>query len=513
VRAAIYLRVSTEEQALHGYSLADQREACRERARALGAKEILEFADEGHSGATLERPGLMALREAVHQGRVDCVVIRDPDRLSRRLAHQLLLTEEFERAGVRLEFIDFTWQDTPEGRLFYSIRGAIAEYEREKIRDRMTRGKIQKAKQGGIPHRFHVYGYDYDPATGKISVNEAEAVVVRQIFTWFTEEDIGANGVAARLNEMGVPSKTGRAWHRRVVRGILSNPTYTGTWLFNRRDCRGGKQARKGEDYPLKPQEEWIPIAVPAIIEHELFERAQAKLVDVRRLYAGRPRRKYLLSGLVTCANCGRPMHNETGNVWGTRVRIYTCKVKTSGIRRGCGRQVRADRLEEEVWRVVTSYLNDPDAVVREMEAMRGDGALEGELEQIEKAIARVEKGRAALLDALSSGVLDLDADTKARLADLKRQRDKLLGRKKELESAMAESKSALMKANDLRQLAESVLGRLDLLSEDERREIVRALVRRVIVQKDEKGTSFTLHLNIPAAVTVVMDACGGLVT
>ncbi|MGI9951834.1 hypothetical protein V3F56_05655 [Moorellaceae bacterium AZ2] len=83
-------------------------------------------------------------------------------------------------------------------------------------------------------------------------------------------------------------------------------------------------------------------------------------------------------------------------------------------------------------------------------------------------------------------------------LADLKRQRDKLLGRKKELEAAMAESRSALMKANDLRQLAESVLGRLDLLSE-ERREIVRALVRRVIVQKDEKGTPFTLHLNIPA--------------
>lgn len=513
MRAAIYLRVSTEEQALHGYSLADQREACRERARALGAKEILEFADEGHSGATLERPGLMALREAVHQGRVECVVIRDPDRLSRRLAHQLLLTEEFERAGARLEFIDFTWQDTPEGRLFYSIRGAIAEYEREKIRDRMTRGKLQKAKQGGIPHRFYVYGYDYDPATGKVSVNEAEAAVVKQIFTWFTEEDIGANGVAARLNEMGVPCKTGRAWHRRVVAAILSNPTYTGTWFFNRRDCRGGKKARKGQDYPLKPEEEWIPIAVPPIIEHEVFEHAQAKLVEVRRLYAGRPRHRYLLSGLVTCANCGYPMHGEIGNVWGTRVRIYTCKVRTAGRRRGCGARVRADKLEAEVWRVVTSYLDDPDAVVQEMETMWENGTLEGELEHIEKALARIEKGRAALLDALSSGVLDLDADTKARLAELKKQRDKLLSRKEELEAALVESRSAQAEANDLRQLAEMVLGRLDLLSEDERREIVRALVRQVIVQKDEKGTSFTLHLNIPAAVTVVLDACGGLVT
>lgn len=513
MRAAIYLRVSTEEQALHGYSLADQREACRKRAQALGAREILEFADEGHSGATLERPGLTALREAIMQGRIDCVVIRDPDRLSRRLAHQLILTEELERAGVRLEFIDFTWQDTPEGRLFYSIRGAVAEYEREKIRDRMTRGKLQKAKQGGIPHRFHVYGYNYDPATGKVSINEAEAAVVRKIFTWFTEEDIGANGVAARLNAMGIPSKTGRVWYRRVVAAILSNPTYTGTWFFNRRNCYGGKQARKGQDYPLKPEEEWIPVTVPAIIEHDLFERAQAKLTEVRRLYAGRSRHRYLLSGLVTCAGCGYPMHGEVGSIWKKRVRMYTCKAKSAGRQRGCGARVRADKLEAEVWNVVTSYLNDLEALITEIEAMQANGTIERELEQTEKALARIEKGRTALLDALSSGVLDLDAATKAKLAELKRQKDKLLNRKKELETALAEARNALLRVSDLRQLAREALDKLDFLSEDERREIVRALIKQVAVQKERKSISFTVYLNIPATVTVTLGSCSGLVT
>jgi len=121
LRAAVYARVSTEDQAQHGYSLAEKREACRRRTEELGASEMLEFADEGFSGTVLERPDLTALREAAASGMVNVIVCRDPDRLSRRLAHQLLLTEEFEKAGVRLEFLDFSWQDTSEGRFFYQL--------------------------------------------------------------------------------------------------------------------------------------------------------------------------------------------------------------------------------------------------------------------------------------------------------------------------------------------------------------------------------------------------------
>lgn len=513
MRAAIYIRVSTEEQVLRGYSLAEQREACRNRAMELGAKAVLEFADEGHSGATLDRPGLQELRDAVRRGDMDCVVIRDPDRLSRRLAHQLLLTEEFERAGVKLEFIDFTWQDTPEGRLFYSIRGAIAEYEREKMRDRMARGKIQKAKQGGIPHRFRVYGYDYDPAAGKVSVNEAEAAVVRQVFAWFITEDIGANGIAGRLNAQGVPTKAGRVWHQRVVTGMLSNSVYTGTWHFNRRDCRGGRAARKGSDFPLKPRAEWVAVPVPAVIDRETFDRAQEKLAEMRRLYAGRPRHRYLLSGLVTC-DCGRPMHGERSNVWGKRYRTYTCKIKVAGRKSGCGRRVRADQLEAEVWAAVAACLRDPEALAREMESLQGDGATREEAAQVERALARIEKGRAAVLDALAAGVIDLDGDTKARLADMKRQRDRLLARKKELDAAATSARAARARAGDLRRLAGAVLQRLDFLTEDERRDVVRAVVRRVTVQGKGRDRAALVHMNVPDTVPFsVYKTCKGLKT
>ena len=124
MRVAIYRRVSSEEQALHGFSLEAQREACINKAKEIGATSILEFADEGETGKTLDRPGLESLRQAIADGLIDCVVILDPDRFSRKLSHQLLLTEEFEKAGVELVFVNFEWQDSPEGGcLLYTGRG------------------------------------------------------------------------------------------------------------------------------------------------------------------------------------------------------------------------------------------------------------------------------------------------------------------------------------------------------------------------------------------------------
>ena len=273
MRAAVYIRVSTEEQAVHGYSLSEQKEACCKRAEELGAGEVLIFADEGVSGAVLDRPGLNALRDAVDSGQVECIILRDPDRLSRKLAHQLLLSEEFEKAGARLEFLDFEWKTTPEGRLFYSIKGAIAEYEREKIRERVTRGKLQKARQGGIPVNFDVYGYRYDPAIGEVSLDDDEADVVRRIFRWFTQEEIGIAGVANRLNELKVPTRRGKDfWHRQVVKQILNNPVFKGEWKYGKK----------------RPHEEVITIPVPAIVDRETWQKAQDKLHLIRRKWSKR---------------------------------------------------------------------------------------------------------------------------------------------------------------------------------------------------------------------------------
>lgn len=143
---AIYARVSTEEQAKHGFGIAAQIRACKEMAKG---EDVLVFSDEGVSGETLNRPALEELRQEIGVGRISTVICLDPDRLSRKLLHQLLLTEEWERLGVELCFVNGDYSKTPEGNLFYALRGAISEFEKAKITERMCRGRRRRQGRAG----------------------------------------------------------------------------------------------------------------------------------------------------------------------------------------------------------------------------------------------------------------------------------------------------------------------------------------------------------------------------
>ncbi|HWR31820.1 MAG TPA: recombinase family protein, partial [Negativicutes bacterium] len=133
--SAIYARVSTDDQARAGYSLPDQVAACRQRLLALGHTDIAEYIDDGYSGEFLDRPALSRLRDDLRKKKVEIVMVYDPDRLSRNLINQLLLSDEFEGENCKLLFVTGDYDASPEGRLFFSLRGAVAEFEKAKIRE------------------------------------------------------------------------------------------------------------------------------------------------------------------------------------------------------------------------------------------------------------------------------------------------------------------------------------------------------------------------------------------
>src|SRR5438132_201343 len=123
--AAIYARVSTQDQADKGYSLPTQIEACQQLAQHAGYT-VLEshiFVDD-YTGTSLNRPQFTRLRDMVRNGLVQAVIVYDLDRLSRKLAHQLLLSEEFEQAGVVLRIVTMPDSEkTPESQLLTNVRG------------------------------------------------------------------------------------------------------------------------------------------------------------------------------------------------------------------------------------------------------------------------------------------------------------------------------------------------------------------------------------------------------
>ncbi len=492
MRAAVYARVSTEEQAQHGYSLAEQKDSCKQRAKELGATEILEFADEGISGATLDRPGLEGLRDSIKEGIIDLIVLRDPDRLSRKLAHQLILTEEFEKAGVRLEFLDFTWQDSPEGKLFYNLKGAVAEYEREKIKERMIRGKNQKARQGGIPMNFSLYGYDYSPEKG-VQINAQEAEIVKQIFHKFVSYT-SPHAIAIELTQSGVPTKRNtNFWHRQVVRQILMNPAYKGEWVY-----------QKNSDSP-------IIIPVPAIVSKEVWETAQQILAESRRLWAKRGKQQYLLSGLITCTDCGTPMGGHYGTHWGNRVRNYTCRKSESTNRiPGCSpaKLINADSLELIVWNEVKNLLNDPDKLVSAVKRnLPTDEDSKKEIDNLKRQLSDTEKGMTQLIDLIASGIVELDSKIKQKLTQLKQRRELLERRIKE---ANKESGLALFSRQDmknLKRLASEIIKNIDDLEFEEKQQLVRSMVSQVYISGRIQGT-YHLPDDLPGVdVKIVLRA------
>lgn len=303
VLAAVYARVSTEEQAQRGYSLQGQIEACRQKAAELGASAIDEFIDDGVSGATLERPAMNRLREGVREKRYGVVVALDPDRLSRNLIDLLLLTDEIQRAGSRVVFVNMSWENTPEGVLFLSVRGAISQYEKAKILQRTMFGKRQKVRRGGIAHPpSRLFGYVYDPVTDALTVDDAQAEAVRRIFA-LCLEGLGARRIAKKLTEEGWPSPEGRGWVYGTISRILRNPVYKGLL----------RQFHKGQGFKdTKVPPMFVP--VPAIVPEDVWEEAQACLEERRRLPPGRPRHeggkgRAFLGGRVFCGDCSRRMY------------------------------------------------------------------------------------------------------------------------------------------------------------------------------------------------------------
>jgi site-specific DNA recombinase len=163
MRAAIYARVSTERQERQ-QTIDSQLSALRDWVGARGhvLTDIHVFRDEGFSGSRLDRPALDALRDAIRDAVGDLVVVFSPDRLARKYAYQVLLLEEFRRAGCEVVFLHHPISDNPNDQLLLQIQGAIAEYERAVLAERFRRGKLQRARDGNIISAKVPYGYRYE---------------------------------------------------------------------------------------------------------------------------------------------------------------------------------------------------------------------------------------------------------------------------------------------------------------------------------------------------------------
>jgi len=322
--AAIYARVSSARQK-KDQTIGSQTAALREHAAQsrLDVPAEWVFEDEGHSGATLVRPALEALRDLVAQGCVDVVLVYSPDRLARKFAYQALLLEEFARAGVRAEFVKGPRGDSPEDQLLVQFQGMFAEYEKAQLAERYRRGKAYRARTGSVNVLSGApFGYRYvrktDLAGAAYEIVEDQAALVAEMFRRYADDGASIADLARWLTGQGAPTRTGKhRWDRSVIWAMLRNPAYAGTAVFgktmattgtpglNRVARQQGRVTPRAVKTVDRPQEQWLEIGVPAIVDQDTFARVRQRLEDNKRFAARNTKVPSLLQGLAACSACG----------------------------------------------------------------------------------------------------------------------------------------------------------------------------------------------------------------
>jgi len=502
--ALIYCRVSTKHQEDDGTSLDSQVEACVKHATFLGYT-VGRITREVYSGAELhDRPLLARDRADVKAGKFQALVAYTTDRLARDPIHVFIVAEECDRAGAELIFVTEPLDRSDEGQLLQYVRGYTAKIEREKIKERSLRGKRTRVENGKLLNAgTELYGYRRDKVRGVREVIEPEAAIVRQIFDWYTSERVSLREIARRLEARGVPSagrgkytfRDGREarWTPSQLVYMMRNPAYKGetvAWCtaYNFRQKR----------HTRRPQDEWVMLpegTTPALVSPEVWDAAQARREPNRAAAARNKHRFYLLRGLITCAECGRPRSPVASH----EHRRYRCRsLETLGGSCG-GHIVPADAIEAWVWDKVSAVLRDPSIIAAELERRKeegGDDLLQSDLTAANRALAKIERQQEKLLGQFRRAEDDSFPWELVRreIARAEHEKDQFRAVIADLKARIAAQQSAQQQLEAVSAYCARVATNLDRLSEGEKRLALEAMRVQVVAN----GNDWRLTGSVP---------------
>ncbi len=502
-RAALYIRVSSEDQAKEGYSLIAQQEKLEEYAKKNGylLKEGSVYVDDGYSGKTGNRPALKSLFEDAQEHAFDVALVYRLDRFFRNVKLLLESVETLRNYGVGLKSITEPFDtSTPIGRYVLTNLGAIAELERAIIMERKELGTLKAAQAGKWMGGTPPYGYRINRKTKKLEIEPKEAAVVRMLYNWLIREKMTLYQVQQRINTLGIPTKhdllskvkpTGsRCWWRKpTLARMFQNETYTGTFWF--RKYKNTWRARTVEN--LRPKEEWIPIPVPSVISKAQFQLARKQIEENQKLSPRRTMRAYLFSKKLYCGICGGVMiaqYQPPGKNRRTGVRVYTCH-KRSRERAPvpCSQKSMVEtRIEVPVWKALKRLLMQPEAMLDEIEALQGKDdprpALIARQAQIEKQLKQIESKRERLLDLYIDGAVEKMAFLE-RSRKLERKKDGLAKRNISLSQQLVSEEESAFKAASVRQLYKRIGKNLEEADYETKRLVISLLVHRIVLNAD----------------------------
>ena len=515
----MYLRVSTDEQAKEGYGLIYQNDKLRAFVQSqdyvLNEQNI--YRDEGYSGSLpiVERPELQRLFQDAENKAFDVVLVYRLDRFFRKTRLILEAIERLNGCGVGFRSITESFDTTNiTGRFMTTLLAAVAEMERDTIRERTTNGRIASAKDGRWVMGAPPYGYKLNKQTKKLEIEPEEAEHVKKFFHWIAYEKLSLRDIQRRTNKMGFRTpqhgKTRRVtldyWHKRSIGRILTNETYTGIAYYRKYKRPFNNLTSLIDENLQRNKDEWIPMSVPPIVSREEFEAAKDQLVKNRVFAQRNLKHSYLFPKLVYCGECGfkmfggfqppRASHHagtkyyhgtyRTPNEKGETKRCKTCP------------QIAETRLRP-IWERLRELLERPETALerlsKERDRMEGQQDTDKRISSIGKQLSGLETKRRRLAQIYSE-------DETMDLKTYKKELEEIRGKDIALREERARLLPTILNKDDLqeraamiRKLYEKLKIKLEGATEAQIQQIARLFIDKIIVYPKSSQAELVLNL------------------
>lgn len=469
------------------------------------------YVDNGWAGDLLARPDLDRLRDDASQSKFDVLYIFDRSRLARKYWLQELVVEELEEKSIEVVFIQEPQAHTDEEKVLQGIKGVFFEYERAKIRERTRRGRLHLAKQGKLVGHEAPFGYryvrpDHNKEERWYEILEEEAKVIHMIFKWVGNEGCSLTEVRRRLHEKQIKTRNGNKtiWSNSTLSRLLRRTDYIGKSFYNKtlsvvpqNPRNNGYKRMKKTGRIYKPQEEWLPIAVPSIVDDDLFYRTQEQLKNNAFFSKRNQKFPYLLSGLLFCGcGCGARMAGDGQG----KYRYYrsTDRIKKFPEKRTCtALSVPVGKIEKLVWNKIVEFLNNPRLVLKQLKDIENKKIKEHEqlknsFLDMEKRVEKINIEEERIATAFRKGFLTLE-QLNIQMKDIGKQKEQI---KQDEKVALAQPSNTDTQLNPetIKSYCKIIQKKLPKTNFSERQELLRLFINKVIV----KGKKVNIQGEIP---------------
>lgn len=370
MKVALYTRVSTEDQAREGYSLDVQRNFLLQYAKNFNYEVFSSipnaqvYEDDGYTGGNMDRPALQRLLDDAKHKRFDLIIVYKQDRLSRKLKDLLNILEEFDNLGIAYKSATEPFDTTSSaGKMAIQMLGSYAEFERNRLTERVFPGMVEGVKKGHWQGaRFVPYGYTHNKETKKLQIQPDEAKIVKEVYRLYRSGK-STFQIAKHFYDMGIPSRGGGRFYQKFIRDILTNKTYLGTLIWNKYKYSTKEKTKFGAGKWYKaeknnPSDVIVTLnAHEAIISQKEYDEAQKILAMKRTNQVVRFKNSiYHLSGVLRCNVCGNNycgkmvMTNRARNL---KKPWYHCLSKFSRLVPCNNMGVTAESINDQVWSIL----------------------------------------------------------------------------------------------------------------------------------------------------------------